>query len=171
MIKVGQIYKIDNDIGIVYNYDEKSPFIDVLFLEGLGVLSYEYFNKHSILLAEYPTLQEAVNSKEFKVEWKGFMMCKVLYINKIVPKKVFVDICKKYFGIVEMTSVAEQCRDIKNSLVFTDETDLICGNYGSGISLDNLKRHNDVVLLSTLIDDYNIGGLWHDSKDNWIQNC
>ena len=65
-IKVGQIYKIDNnDIGIIYNYDEKLPYIDVLFLEGLGVFSHEYFNKHCVLIAEYPTLQEAVNSKEF----------------------------------------------------------------------------------------------------------
>lgn len=86
-------------------------------------------------------------------------MCKVLYIDKIVPEKVFVDICKRYFGTVEMTSVAEQCRDIKNSLVFTDETDLIYGNYGCGITLEHLKLHNDVVLLSTLIDNYNIGGL------------
>ena len=66
MIKVGQIYKIDNDIGIIYNYDEKLPYIDVLFLEGLGVFSHEYFNKYSILITEYPTWQEAVNSKEFK---------------------------------------------------------------------------------------------------------
>ena len=65
-IKVGQIYKIDNnDIGIVYNYDEKLPYIDVLVLEGLGVFSREYFNRHCVLIAEYPTLQEAVNSKEF----------------------------------------------------------------------------------------------------------
>lgn len=86
-------------------------------------------------------------------------MCKVLYIDKIVPKKVFVDICKRYFCIVEMTSVAKLCRDIKNSLVFTDETDLIYGNYGCGISLEHLKLHHDVVLLSALIDDYNIGVL------------
>ena len=64
--KVGQVYKIDNDdIGIIYNYDEKLPYIDVLFLEGLGIFSHEYFNKHSVLIAEYPTWQEAVNSKEF----------------------------------------------------------------------------------------------------------
>ena len=32
MIKVGQIYKIDNDsTGVIYNYDEKLPYIDVLF--------------------------------------------------------------------------------------------------------------------------------------------
>lgn len=86
-------------------------------------------------------------------------MCKVLYIDEIVPEKVFVDICKRYFGITKMTSVALECRSIKNSLVFTDETVLIYGNYGSGITLEQLKRHNDVVLLSTLIDDYNIGGL------------
>lgn len=86
-------------------------------------------------------------------------MCNVLYIDKIVPKKVFVDICKKYFGTAEMTSVAVECRDIKNSLVFTDETYFIYGNYGYGITLEHLKLHHDVVLLSTLIDDYNIGGL------------
>ena len=86
-------------------------------------------------------------------------MCKVLYIDKIVPKKVFVDICKMYFGTAEMTSVAVECRNIKNSLVFTDETDYIFGNYGHGITLEQLKLHNDVVLLSTLIDGYNIGGL------------
>jgi len=68
MIKVGQIYKIDNDIGIIYNYNKKLPYIDVLFLEGLGVFSHEYFNKHSILITEYSSLQEAVNSKEFKGE-------------------------------------------------------------------------------------------------------
>lgn len=86
-------------------------------------------------------------------------MCKVLYIDKIVPKKVFDDICKKYFGTAEMTSVAKQCIGIRNSLVFTDETDYIFGNYGKGITLEHLKLHHDVVLLSTLIDDYNIGGL------------
>lgn len=86
-------------------------------------------------------------------------MCKVLYIDKVVPGKAFDDICKRYFGTAEMTSVAEQCRGIKNSLVFTDEIALIYGNYGSGITLEHLKLHNDVVLLSTLIDNYNIGGL------------
>ena len=86
-------------------------------------------------------------------------MCKVLYIDKIVPKKVFVDICKRYFGIAEMTDVALDCRNIKNSFVFTDETDYIYGNYGYNITLEQLKRYNDVVLLSTLIDNYNIGGL------------
>ena len=65
MIKVGQIYKIDNDsTGVIYNYDEKLPYIDVLFLDGLGIFSHKYFNEHCVLLAEYPTLKEAVNSKE-----------------------------------------------------------------------------------------------------------
>lgn len=86
-------------------------------------------------------------------------MCKVLFIDKIVPKKVFVDICKRYFGTVEMTRVAKRCRGIKNSFVFTDETDYIFGNYEQDIMLEHLKLHNDVVLLSTLIDNYNIGGL------------
>ena len=68
-IKVGQIYKIDNgDIGVIYNYDEKLPYIDVLFLDGLGIFSHKYFNEHCVLLAEYPSLQEAVNSKEFRDE-------------------------------------------------------------------------------------------------------
>ena len=45
MIKVGQIYKIDNDsIGVIYNYDEKLPYIDLLFLDGLGIFSHKYFN-------------------------------------------------------------------------------------------------------------------------------
>ena len=69
MIKVGQIYKIDNDsIGVIYNYDEKLPYIDVLFLDGLGIFSHKYFNEHCVLLSEYPTWQEAVNSKEFRDE-------------------------------------------------------------------------------------------------------
>ena len=59
MIKVGQIYKIDNDsTGVIYNYDEKLPYIDVLFLDGLGIFSHKYFNEHCVLLAEYPTWQE-----------------------------------------------------------------------------------------------------------------
>ena len=51
-IKVGQIYKIDNnDIGIIYNYDEKLPYIDVLFLEGLGVFIIKsYIVRHQLLI-------------------------------------------------------------------------------------------------------------------------
>ena len=65
MIKVGQIQKIDDSIAIIYNYDEKLPHIAVLFLDGLGIFPHEYFNEHCVLIAEYPTWQEAVNSKEF----------------------------------------------------------------------------------------------------------
>jgi len=86
-------------------------------------------------------------------------MCKVLYIDHIVPEREFINICKRYFGITKMTGVAEECSEIKNSLVFTNNTDIIFGNYGHGITLEHLKLHNDVVLLSTLIDNNNIGGL------------
>ena len=70
MIKVGQIWKNDNNIfcitciygsavGLYYNIIDKNGFV-------AEYLYKEFDNENYVLLKEYPTWQEAVNSKEFK---------------------------------------------------------------------------------------------------------
>lgn len=71
MIKVGQLYKKDKQIlcvtsilgsvsGLLCNTIDTKGFVYKNF--------YKDFEKDKTLIAEYPTWQEAVNSKEFKGE-------------------------------------------------------------------------------------------------------
>lgn len=72
MIKVGQIYKQPNNILFVVSYtNENDNEYHILYNDGYTA-SY-YYNETTCLsfdtlIAEYPTWQEAVNSKEFKGE-------------------------------------------------------------------------------------------------------
>lgn len=66
MIKVGQIYKTPEGIGVIYNHNDYQPFVDILSKYGLGIYTHKYVEEKCQLIAEYSTWQEAVNSKEFK---------------------------------------------------------------------------------------------------------
>lgn len=81
MIKVGQIYKFKDEtsIDIVVVTKEYPPTKDFNFYRYDLILqdgeAWEWARKNDIqksmvLVAEYPTWQEAVNSKEFKVGGK-----------------------------------------------------------------------------------------------------
>lgn len=71
MIKVGQIYKQEN--GEVFVISQlQGVFYSVIYKDGYAV-TYETISNNLKfvlfeLIAEYPTWQEAVNSKEFKGE-------------------------------------------------------------------------------------------------------
>ena len=69
MIKVGQIYKQPNDNLFVVSYTNENEY-HILYSDGYTA-SYYYETScisFDTLIAEYPTWQEAVNSKEFKGE-------------------------------------------------------------------------------------------------------
>ena len=68
MIKVGQIYKeVNNEIYVISRIADKDCF--VIYNDGYTAC-YEIKFIYDTLIAEYPTWQEAVNSKEFKVDGK-----------------------------------------------------------------------------------------------------
>ena len=72
-IKVGQIYKRVDDIYVItktfYNGCSGEYRAYVVYNDGTSDdWSYEFISEYSKLIAEYPTWQEAVNSKEFKDE-------------------------------------------------------------------------------------------------------
>lgn len=70
MIKVGQIYDSDEGIYVIskvwFNVSEDDNWSYVIYNDGTSdCWSYNLIRKYSKLIAEYPTWQEAVNSKEF----------------------------------------------------------------------------------------------------------
>ena len=69
MTKVGQIYKQPNNEIFVVTFIDKESNVHLVYKDGYTA-SYraDVFNPFSFdkLIAEYPTWQEAVNSKEFK---------------------------------------------------------------------------------------------------------
>lgn len=77
MIKAGQIYKEkrlpswrknDEDMFVVCNVEYN---ISVVYNDGkTDYVGWEWIKEDCELIAEYPTWQEAVNSKEFKVGGK-----------------------------------------------------------------------------------------------------
>lgn len=71
MIKVGQIYKEEDSIFVItkiwYNAVEVKNWVDCIYNNGTtDDYSTRFVEKYCKLIAEYPTWQEAVNSKEFK---------------------------------------------------------------------------------------------------------
>lgn len=71
MIKVGQIYKTNSGIYVVtrtwFNSAVGKEYIDCVYEEGTTTdYSRQFAEEYHELIAEYPTWQEAVNSKEFK---------------------------------------------------------------------------------------------------------
>lgn len=77
MIKVGQVYKLNKDYTsdncvfvITRIWNEVAYFVsNIGYAKGRDkiLLEEDTKNKYVKLIAEYPTWQEAVNSKEFKV--------------------------------------------------------------------------------------------------------
>lgn len=73
MIKVGQIYKMDDGIMVITQINKHIDSLryDYIYNDGM-TCSYmrkgEVLLPDTVLIAEYPTWQEAVNSKEFKGE-------------------------------------------------------------------------------------------------------
>lgn len=72
-IKVGQIYKRVDDIFVItkifYNGCSGEYMAYVVYNDGTSDdWSCKFISEYSKLIAEYPTWQEAVNSKEFKRE-------------------------------------------------------------------------------------------------------
>lgn len=72
-IKVGQIYKTDRGIYVVtriwFNFAVDKKYIDCVYEDGTtSDYPMKFVEGFSELIAEYPTWQEAVNSKEFKGE-------------------------------------------------------------------------------------------------------
>lgn len=71
MVKVGQVYKdsLTDDIRVVTSIGYNTVSTIDTYGE-FDVWIYDNFSKHfkEELIAEYPTWQEAVNSKEFKNE-------------------------------------------------------------------------------------------------------
>jgi len=72
MIKVGQVWQTSNEYKVVVTSTKEEDYvgqISIVYMDGYTTDSYEgntfTFCK---LLAEYPTWQEAVNSKEFNGE-------------------------------------------------------------------------------------------------------
>ena len=73
MIKVGQIYKTsqENVWCVIRQDDSKSPYSYVYLILPNGYVDRLWkktLKEELKLIAEYPTWQEAVNSKEFKNE-------------------------------------------------------------------------------------------------------
>ena len=73
MIKVGQVYNSDEGIYTIshtwLNVAEDENMTYVIYNDGTSeVWSFVFIEKYSKLIAEYPTWQEAVNSKEFRGE-------------------------------------------------------------------------------------------------------
>lgn len=73
MIKVGQVYNSDEGIFTIsklwVNISEDEDMAYVIYNDGCSdCWSHRFISKYSKLLAEYPTWQEAVNSKEFNNE-------------------------------------------------------------------------------------------------------
>jgi len=66
MIKVGQIYITDGEIVVVSFY--RKGQIGIIYNDGYVINIFNDIISNSELIAEYPTWQEAVNSKEFKGE-------------------------------------------------------------------------------------------------------
>jgi len=73
MIKVGQIYKEnDYNVNFVITKEYENPQgkkrYDLLYQSGMvgDYQSEHQVLSHTILIAEYPTWEEAINSKEFK---------------------------------------------------------------------------------------------------------
>ncbi len=72
-IKVGQIYKTDRGIYVVtriwFNFAVDKKYIDCVYEDGTTA-DHPMIMAEGIgeLIAEYPTWQEAVNSKEFRNE-------------------------------------------------------------------------------------------------------
>lgn len=64
MIKVGQIYRTDEQIVVVSFY--RKGQIGIIYNDGYVINIFNDIISNSELIAEYPTWQEAVNSKEFK---------------------------------------------------------------------------------------------------------
>ncbi len=64
MIKVGQIYKTDDQIVVVSFY--RKGQIGIIYNDGYVINIFNDTISNSELIAEYPTWEEAVNSKEFK---------------------------------------------------------------------------------------------------------
>lgn len=72
MIKVGQIYKPKNNdnkdaIFVVTKTEKITDFYYVMWNDG-SLFHHNVSEDYLELIAEYPTWQEAVNSKEFKGE-------------------------------------------------------------------------------------------------------
>lgn len=69
MIKVGQIRSFDVVEFVVTKYDTLTDRFDCIYKTGeTDNWSKAYIEEYGKLIAEYPTWQEAVNSKEFKGE-------------------------------------------------------------------------------------------------------
>lgn len=77
MIKVGQIYKQKEDSMTVWRRHDDPMFvitsveftIHIINREGItDAVGYSWINGDCEFIAEYPTWQEAVNSKDFKNE-------------------------------------------------------------------------------------------------------
>ena len=68
MIKVGQIYKPKNNEDAIFVVT-RAETVGYYIIWDDGSANYHDINEEKIeLIAEYPTWQEAVNSKEFKGE-------------------------------------------------------------------------------------------------------
>ena len=70
MIKVGQVWQTSNDYKVVVTSTKEEDYVGqicIIYMDGYTTDSCEE-NTFTFckLLAEYPTWQEAVNSKEFK---------------------------------------------------------------------------------------------------------
>lgn len=70
MIKVGQIYKQKDYDTFVVTYINKSKLVSMIYTDGSQRLDFtnslrRFIQDYCELIAEYPTWQEAVNSKEF----------------------------------------------------------------------------------------------------------
>lgn len=74
MIKVGQIWKFDGNAFVItkiYNFINNGERFDCIYKDGTtDNFSIKYTEEYGKLITEYPTWQEAVNSKEFKVGGK-----------------------------------------------------------------------------------------------------
>lgn len=73
MIKVGQVYKQRDYDTFVVTYINKSKLVSMIYTDGSLRLDFtntlhRFIQDYCEFIAEYPTWQEAVNSKEFKGE-------------------------------------------------------------------------------------------------------
>lgn len=66
LMKVGQIYKTDGEIVVVSFY--RKGQIGIIYNDGYVINIFNDIISNAELIAEYPTWQEAVNSKEFRDE-------------------------------------------------------------------------------------------------------
>lgn len=85
-------------------------------------------------------------------------MTKALVVDVIIPEKDYDSVFKKVFGITERTIIAENAMKRLDGYCFLcSEGDCIFGDYNR--TKEKLKWYDEIVYLSRLFNNYDIGSM------------